>query len=232
MRSRGRRFPVQRRDLTPVHALNGTQRRLAVAHSPAASDRATAMFTAAATLSDDEAAATLMAHLDRPALARPRLLRFAATGRRSNSGTKTHHSGPGQRFVQPLESTSIHLIQSGLMRLAAIFPDRSFDPADAAEYNRLQISTSSTIRDFVTLHYHATNATITHCGDTAVDMPIPEHSSTASTCSQQRAGGVLRYRAVRGAQLALTVDRPALLAAALDPSPIFSSCGTRRQLAR
>jgi tryptophan halogenase len=130
-------------------------------------------------ISDDQAADDLLAalareHPDNKALADPRFLRFT-TGRRKRSRFKNCAAiGLSSGFLEPLESTSIHLIQHGLIKLAGSFPQARIDPAVADLYSQMMGDEMEQIRDFLIYHYHANRRVGQPLWDRLRHMAIPD----------------------------------------------------------
>jgi len=123
---------------------------------------------------DDTAERTLLANLEGPMLADPRRLAFT-TGRRKASWTKNVIAmGLSSGFVEPLESTSIHMVQAAISKLIALFPDKRFDPIERDEFNTQMRDLYEDVRDFIILHYHATKRGDSPFWDYVRTMEIPE----------------------------------------------------------
>jgi tryptophan halogenase len=143
-------------------------------------------------LSDDEAVATLRSRLEGEALAEPNLIRFT-TGRRAKFWERNCLAlGLAAGFMEPLESTSITLIQTGIEKLLNLFPDRGFDPALADEYNRTTGLEYERIRDFLLLHYWANGRHGQALWDRCRDTALPERLAHKVRMFKAR-GQLVRY---------------------------------------
>ena len=122
-------------------------------------------------MAQDAATDLLMANLAGDPLGDPRHLRFKAGRRKTFWKDNVIAIGLAGGFLEPLESTSIHLIQTGISKLLALFPDARFADIERNEYNRLMTAAYDGVRDFIILHYHAT---------TRSDSPFWNHVRTMS----------------------------------------------------
>ncbi len=124
--------------------------------------------------SEEKATETLLATLDGTPLSTPKSLKFT-TGRRKKFWHKNCVSlGLASGFLEPLESTSIHLIQSNVSRLIELFPTMDFDESNINEYNRLIGKEYDLIRDFLILHYHQTQRDDSEFWRYCANMSVPE----------------------------------------------------------
>ena len=107
-------------------------------------------------LSDEQAKPMLLSKVQGTPLTQPRVIKFKPGQRQQTWRGNCVAIGLASGFIEPLESTSIHLIQRGIVRLMQMFPADGISPADVAEYNQQTRSEIEHIRDFIVLHYHVT----------------------------------------------------------------------------
>jgi len=107
-------------------------------------------------ISEDEATATLLSQIEGDVLLGPNIIPFKTGMRKRLFRNNVVAIGLAGGFIEPLESTALHLIYRGMDFLLRYFPDKDFDPGLAAEYNRRMAMDYEEIRDFIVLHYVTT----------------------------------------------------------------------------
>lgn len=142
---------------------------------------------------DDEAAIdSLLADLDGPALGSPRKIRFR-TGCRTRFWDKNCIAiGLSGGFLEPLESTSLYLIQEGISKFISLFPSTDMPTAVRDEYNRQLTQKFEQVRDFIILHYKATERDDSEFWNYCRTMSVPE-SLTRKIELFREAGRIFRY---------------------------------------
>jgi len=125
-------------------------------------------------MSEDEATSILLSNLDGQPMAEPRAIRFRPGRREEMWKGNVLSIGLASGFLEPLESTSIHLVQMGIAHLLTFFPSSGFQAPEIAEYNRVMQREYEWVRDFIILHYKATERDDTPFWNYCRTMEIPE----------------------------------------------------------
>nr|WP_298727273.1 tryptophan halogenase family protein [uncultured Steroidobacter sp.] len=124
-------------------------------------------------LSDEQAKQSLLANIEGKVRTEPRLIKFKPGQRRQTWVKNCVAVGLASGFIEPLESTSIHLIGRSIIRLLQMFPNETINPSDLEEFNRQTVAELEHIRDFIVLHYHVTNRRDTPFWNACRSMEIP-----------------------------------------------------------
>jgi tryptophan halogenase len=122
---------------------------------------------------DATATSTLLGNIEGKALTEPRVIRFKPGQRVKTWSHNCVAIGLSSGFLEPIESTSIHLIQRAIVRLLQNFPSQGIRQADVAEFNAQSWSEIEFIRDFIILHYKVTERRDSPYWKEAAEMAVP-----------------------------------------------------------
>ena len=125
-------------------------------------------------MSDDEARRTLLDQIEGRVISEPKTIRFKAGQRLKHWNKNCVAIGLASGFIEPLESTSIHLIQRGITRLIQMFPYDGIRHCDMDEYNEQMKTEVLSIRDFIVMHYHMTEREDSDFWRYCKNMSIPQ----------------------------------------------------------
>lgn len=143
-------------------------------------------------ISDDEALHQLVSTINGKALTEPKQLYFKTGKRRKLWNKNVVAIGLAGGFLEPLESTSIHLIQEGITELIQLFPDAQIAQSDRDEYNRRMDLNFERVRDFLLLHYVATQRDDSAMWKHFAALKLPE-SLQDKIDAWERRGHIMRY---------------------------------------
>jgi len=125
-------------------------------------------------ISDEDALESLNKDIDGEPISEPNFLRFKTGVRKKTWNKNVVALGLSAGFLEPLESTSIHLIQTAVARLLASFPDKTFAQSNIDDYNACTLLEYEQVRDFLILHYCATERDDTPFWRYCKNMDIPD----------------------------------------------------------
>jgi tryptophan 7-halogenase len=143
-------------------------------------------------MNDSQAEDILISHLDGKPSADPRKIQFTAGVYEKLWEKNVISLGLSGGFIEPLESTSIHLIQTGISKLMWLFPDKQFSDVERREYNRMMSEQFAYIRDFIVLHYKATARDDSPFWRYVRNMEIPDTLAHKIELFREK-GRILRY---------------------------------------
>lgn len=125
-------------------------------------------------LTDEQATQQLLDNIEGEALTQPRVIKYKTGTRRKHWNKNCVAIGLSSGFIEPLESTGIHLFQRAIIRLMLMFPSSGINQADVDEFNHQTKTEVEGIKDFIILHYHLTERKDTAFWRYCRSMPIPD----------------------------------------------------------